>query len=621
MPASPVHHTPIDATKAWDGPAAEKAFDKVKGTFVKFYAWVDEGESDPDADGTDKEDGWGPHHDVDSSGKPGDANLKGVQAAMAALNGSHGGSSVVPTGTRKAVWNHLAAHYKDAGVKAADVPELKSAPRAGHTRADSLGAPDALPSYEPQPYRVDPDEDVTCPHCKLKDDTDASYCDQCGTLLVGRDDVKVGNEPPVADYAPEPYDPQPDETVQCPTCQKMDDPDARFCDQCGVCLVGRRDVKVTGPVEDIDDVDRTGDEPASDGVGGRSRRSTRDASDSFPDSADMVQCMVCQNMSPSDAVVCESCGFTFNGAEGSGEAADSEEMEPGFADPDIAEENITDDSARSAPKESLVRARRSDPGAPSILLRDDTSSSSGQSGSLMFGYFSTFNDWYEIDSWFEGQFLERVAPGAYQQTMVRDKAGMRVLFDHGFDPQLGNKPLGPITVLREDGVGAYYEVPLLDTDYNRNFVLPALRGQLMSGETVGSQLGASFRFIVTGETWTRSGEVTSFNPKGLPLRTITATTVLEFGPVTFPANESASSGVRCQSMTDHFVERLRTDPMFMARFTERAGLKTVERILSTPRARSAAGVHRKAVRNEGGAADSARVSQLRRRARALVTIF
>src|SRR6266498_1188698 len=29
----------------------------------------------------------------------------------------------------------------------------------------------------------------------------------------------------------------------------------------------------------------------------------------------------------------------------------------------------------------------------------------------LFGHFSTFNDWYQIDSFWEGKFLERIAPG------------------------------------------------------------------------------------------------------------------------------------------------------------------------------------------------------------------
>lgn len=105
---------------------------------------------------------------------------------------------------------------------------------------DTLGAPNAPTSYQPIPYRVDADETVTCPRCQLMNDSDASYCDQCGSELAGAT-VKVGGVT-VDGFTPEPYDPEDDETVQCPSCQKLNDPDARFCDQCGVGLVGRPDV-------------------------------------------------------------------------------------------------------------------------------------------------------------------------------------------------------------------------------------------------------------------------------------------------------------------------------------------------------------------------------------------
>lgn len=579
MPASPVHHTPIDKTNAWDGAAAEKAFDKKAGDFVKFYAWVDEGEVDKDADGSDKEDGWGPHHDIGDDGVPGDANQKGFEAAMGALNGAHGGNSVIPDGDRQAVWDHLAAHYKDAGVKEADIPELERSERPrGEKRQDPVMPTAELPSYEPVPYRVDPDEAVTCPHCQLKNDNDARYCDQCGTELEGRDDVTVMVPDPdvvpdegegtdadgsatvpmvPASYAPEPYDPQADETVQCPSCEKMNDPDARFCDQCGIGLVGRSDVKANGPVEDIDDVNR-------------SRKYRR----SIP-TEELVQCVVCMADNDPDAAYCDQCGQPIPDRVDAGEDAGEE----GSASaPDADYEDVNDGSRRKrsiefAPKENLIRARA---GAVGLRAVGDATDGSGN-GSLMFGHFSTFNDWYEIDSWWEGQFLESIAPGAFEQTIKEDIGAMRVLYDHGFDPELGNKPLGPISVLREDDVGPYYEVPLLDTHYNRDFVLPVLQGRLMSGEQVGSQLGASFRFIVLEESWNRAPDPAAHNMLGLPERTILRLQLLEFGPVTFPANIEADAGVRSRS--DEFIDHLHHDPRFVARLSERVGPKVVERML------------------------------------------
>jgi HK97 family phage prohead protease len=216
----------------------------------------------------------------------------------------------------------------------------------------------------------------------------------------------------------------------------------------------------------------------------------------------------------------------------------------------------------SRPIDNLVRAWAA-PEATELRAGSD-----GE-GSTMFGHFAVFDRWTEISSFFEGNFLERIAPGAFADTF-RAKAGqIRVLYDHGADPQIGNKPLGTPDVLREDKKGAYYEVGLFDSSYV-NDLKPAIRA---------NQLGASFRFKVTAEEWVTPSEASSDNPQKLDERTITGVDLYEFGPVTFPAYEAASAGLR--SRTDEFIEHFLNDPAFVARFTERAGLATTERILAT----------------------------------------
>src|SRR5688500_5842328 len=83
----------------------------------------------------------------------------------------------------------------------------------------------------------------------------------------------------------------------------------------------------------------------------------------------------------------------------------------------------------------------------------------------LFGHFSVFNQWYEISSWWEGNFLERVLPGAFAKTFTeRGPAGSNSIvcnFDHGYDPTIGDKVLGGFDKLEEDRTGAYYEVGLL----------------------------------------------------------------------------------------------------------------------------------------------------------------
>ena len=215
----------------------------------------------------------------------------------------------------------------------------------------------------------------------------------------------------------------------------------------------------------------------------------------------------------------------------------------------------------AAPTDNLVRAITTD---EAVHLRADD----GEDGRTLYGHFAVFNRWTEIDSWVEGQFMERIAPGAFERTIGENRSRIKVLFDHGFDPQLGNKPLGPIDELKEDSTGVYYEVPLIDTDYNDRFVLPAARAGL---------LGASFRFRVAAEDWATPARSTKDNPDKLDERTITDLDLYEFGPVTFPAYQDATAGVR--SMTDTFVDRLLRDPIVLARFADRVGGGIATRLL------------------------------------------
>jgi HK97 family phage prohead protease len=168
---------------------------------------------------------------------------------------------------------------------------------------------------------------------------------------------------------------------------------------------------------------------------------------------------------------------------------------------------------------------------------------------LLNGHFSVFNVWTRIDSLFEGLFLERIAPGAFTKTFQENRPGMRCLFQHGRDPVVGMKPLGPIRELEEDEIGARYEVPLDDTSYNRD-LLPGLRQD-------PSLYGASFRFQVMREEVDRDPGESEHNPHGIEERTVTECRVREFGPVTFGAYEDATAGVR--GITDEYLLEFQRD--------------------------------------------------------------
>ena len=163
--------------------------------------------------------------------------------------------------------------------------------------------------------------------------------------------------------------------------------------------------------------------------------------------------------------------------------------------------------------------------------------------------FSKFGQWYEIRSVFEGHFMERVMPGAFTKTISDNAGRIRALFNHGFDPSVGQKVLGPVVGLREDSDSPVMEVDLLDTSYNRD-LLPGLRRGLY---------GSSMRMRVKEDAWDNAPQRSKHNPEGLPERSIMEAAVDEAGPVTFPANPGSSAAMR--SGTDAYYEQLRAvDP-------------------------------------------------------------
>jgi HK97 family phage prohead protease len=190
------------------------------------------------------------------------------------------------------------------------------------------------------------------------------------------------------------------------------------------------------------------------------------------------------------------------------------------------------------PRDNLIRARM-----PGVELRAvDPEGNPADVKPTLFGHFARFNEWTEIDSMWEGRFMERFAPGSFKKTLREQGDRIRVLLEHGHDPQLGNKPIASPDVMREDDEGVYYEASLFDG-------LPPL---VMDGLRAG-QYGASHRFRVMREEIVDDPGASEFNPNGLPERTIKEAQLREFGPVTWGAYDNATAGVR--SLTDDFLLR------------------------------------------------------------------
>jgi HK97 family phage major capsid protein/HK97 family phage prohead protease len=189
-----------------------------------------------------------------------------------------------------------------------------------------------------------------------------------------------------------------------------------------------------------------------------------------------------------------------------------------------------DAESSQPPTDNLFRAQWAQP----FELRD----TEGSEMPTMVGHFAVFNRWTEINSFIEGRFMERMAPGAFRKTLRENRDRIKVLFQHGKDPQIGEKVLGPLQETGEDERGGTYEVPLLDTSYNRD-LLPGLKAGLY---------GSSFRFRVMKEDVDQRPKPSDHNPEGIPERTVIEAHVMEFGPVTFPAYAEAGVGIR--SITD-----------------------------------------------------------------------
>jgi HK97 family phage major capsid protein/HK97 family phage prohead protease len=165
-------------------------------------------------------------------------------------------------------------------------------------------------------------------------------------------------------------------------------------------------------------------------------------------------------------------------------------------------------------------------------------------GRTLTGHFSVFENSYEISSWVEGDFVETIAPGAFEKTFRERGSKIRLLYEHGYDMRVGDRPLGKPTVLREDIKGAYIEAELFDVEYVTE-LLPAIRSGVM---------GMSFGFRVMADSWVEEPGISATNPHGLPERTITEVDVREVTVTLWPANDATDVGVR--SITDRFNKDL-----------------------------------------------------------------
>jgi HK97 family phage prohead protease len=177
---------------------------------------------------------------------------------------------------------------------------------------------------------------------------------------------------------------------------------------------------------------------------------------------------------------------------------------------------------------------RANPAAPP----KDAGTSDGTDLGLLAGYPIVFDTWTEINSWWEGNFLERIADVSLDWTLSRYGDRVKVMFNHGYDFQIGDKPLGKPQRQEPMDYGMWAETPMSNTSYNRDLA-ELIRDKALDGQ--------SFRFDVIDEEWhayDEDDDLPDYNPKGLEERTIIKLRLYEHGPVTFPAYEATTLGLR-----------------------------------------------------------------------------
>jgi HK97 family phage prohead protease len=181
-------------------------------------------------------------------------------------------------------------------------------------------------------------------------------------------------------------------------------------------------------------------------------------------------------------------------------------------------------------------------------------------GLTLEGYAAVFNQDTKISGW-EGEFTERLAPGAFAKTIQERSPVLQ--FDHGTHPMIGSIPLGSVQTLREDDQGLFVRARLSD-----NWLVQPVREAIQNG----SISGMSFQFSVLRDEW--DDERTD--------RTIREVKLYELGPVVFPAYEQTTVGVRSEVANVLSCDNLRHDLAQALIFPSDAATRTSDDHDDTP---------------------------------------
>jgi HK97 family phage prohead protease len=143
-----------------------------------------------------------------------------------------------------------------------------------------------------------------------------------------------------------------------------------------------------------------------------------------------------------------------------------------------------------------------------------------------------FDQWERIRE-VDGDFMERFRPGAFTRSL-REDPRPKLLFQHGGDPTVGAKVLGRFDTLIETSEGLEFEGSMVDTGY---------AADIAEGVRLG-EYGMSVAFKILRDKVVRNPSRSSYNPDGLPERSVTDAQLFEISIVTWPAYKGTKVALR-----------------------------------------------------------------------------
>lgn len=149
---------------------------------------------------------------------------------------------------------------------------------------------------------------------------------------------------------------------------------------------------------------------------------------------------------------------------------------------------------------------------------------------IFAGYGAVFYDGTpetEYKLW--DDMVERIMPGAFDRA-ISEQHDVRGLFNHDPNHVLGRTKSGTMK-LSIDAKGLAYEIEPGDTSVSRDVQVHLDRGDVS---------GSSFSFVPTEASWIEQTK----DGKTMWIREVRSVDLYDVGPVTFPAYESTTAGVR-----------------------------------------------------------------------------